>query len=88
MHDDYRLAQADREALWTLLLYAVYFAWWCVCAYGLGGGDVAEYQYVCGLPAWFFCSCIAGYPLLTLLLWLVVHRKFADMPLDDEGGRP
>ena len=77
-----RFAQANKEALITLGLYAVYFVWWYACAYGLGSGDPADYTYVLGFPAWFFYSCIAGYPLLTLALWLVIRCFFRDMPLD------
>lgn len=81
---DWRYAQANREALLTLGAYALYFAWWYACAYGLGGGDPEEYSYIFGLPAWFFTSCIAGYPLLSVLLWVMVRRGFKDIPLDDE----
>ena len=46
------------------------------------------YDYIFGLPAWFFLSCIAGYPLLSALLWFMVRRFFKDIPLDEEGGAP
>ena len=58
------------------------------CAYGLGDGDPEGYDYIFGLPAWFFLSCIAGYPLLSALLWFMVRRFFKDIPLDEEGGAP
>lgn len=78
-----RFRQANKEALLTLGLYAAYFVWWYAFAYGLGSGDPANYSYVFGFPAWFFYSCIAGYPILTLALWLVLRYCFKDMPLDD-----
>ena len=31
---------------------------------------------------------IAGYPLLSALLWFMVRRFFKDIPLDEEGGAP
>ena len=74
--------QADREALITLGLYGFFFVWWTVFAFGLGSGDPEEYTYVWGLPAWFFYSCVLGYPVMTLILWVVVRRFFADIPLD------
>ncbi len=74
--------QADREALITLGLYGFFFVWWTVFAFGLGSGDPEEYTYVWGLPAWFFYSCVLGYPVMTLILWGVVRRFFADIPLD------
>lgn len=80
--------QADREALITLGLYAFFFVWWTVFAFALGSGDVEEYSYVWGLPAWFFYSCVLGYPVMTLILWIVVRRFFADIPLDEpEDGK-
>lgn len=36
---DWRYAQANREALLTLGAYGLYFVWWYACAYGLGDGD-------------------------------------------------
>ncbi len=80
-----REAQADKEALLTLGAYALYFLWWYAFAYGLGGGDPEEYSYVLGLPAWFFYSCIVGYVLLSLLLWIMIRVFFRDIPLDTPG---
>ena len=74
--------QADREAYITLGLYVFFFLWWALFAFGLGSGDPEEYSYVFGLPAWFFYSCVAGYPVVTLILWFVVRKFFADIPLD------
>ena len=79
--------QADREALMTLGLYVFFFVWWTVFAFGLGSGDPEEYSYVFGLPAWFFYSCVLGYPVMSLILWIVVRRFFADIPLDEKKGR-
>lgn len=81
---DWRFAQANKEALLALGAYALYFIWWYVCAYGMGSGDPEQYTYVMGLPAWFFYSCIVGYPLITILLWAIVRFKFKHMPLDEE----
>jgi uncharacterized membrane protein YhdT len=77
-----RFRQANKEALWTLGLYAFYFLWWYGFAYGLGSGDPKEYSYILGFPAWFFLSCIAGCPVLTLVLWLALRKGFKDLPLD------
>ena len=79
--------QADREALVTLGLYLFFFLWWTVFAFGLGCGDPEEYAFILGLPAWFFFSCVLGWPVITILLWLAVRRFFCDIPLEgnDEG---
>ncbi len=82
--EDKRYRQADREARYTLGLYAFFFVWWFGFAFGLGSGDPAEYTYVWGMPAWFFYSCIVGYPVICLLLWGVVRYCFRNMPLEAE----
>ena len=45
---DWRYAQANREALLTLGAYGLYFVWWYACAYGLGDGDPEGYDYIFG----------------------------------------
>lgn len=82
---DKRYRQADREALYTLALYVFFFVWWCGFAFGLGSGDPENYVYIWGIPAWFFYSCIVGYPLICLLLWGVLRLFFRLMPLEEEG---
>ncbi|MDL2307315.1 YhdT family protein [Desulfovibrio sp. OttesenSCG-928-C06] len=79
-----RFRQANREALITLAVYIFFFLWWTVFAFGLGSGDPDNYSYVLGLPSWFFYSCVLGYPVVTILLWLVIKRWFKDIPLDGE----
>ncbi|WP_243544474.1 YhdT family protein [Pseudodesulfovibrio tunisiensis] len=85
---DWRYAQANKEALLALGAYGLYFIWWYAFAYGLGDSDPEQYAYVLGLPEWFFYSCIVGYPLITLLLWAMVRLFYRDMPLDGESGDP
>lgn len=81
-----RFRQADKEAGVTLILYAAFFLWWTVGAFGLG--QYAQMP-VFGMPAWFFVSCVLGYPLICVALWLVVRRVFVDMPLDScDSGEP
>lgn len=81
--DNWRYRQANKEALLALAAYGLYFVWWYVFAYGMGEGDPEQYTYVMGMPAWFFYSCIVGYPVITIVLWAVVRFKFKEMPLDD-----
>lgn len=71
-----------------MFAYALYFVWWYAFAYGLGGGNPDDYTYVLGLPAWFFYSCIVGYPLITLTLWGMVRLFFKEMPLEDVDDGP
>ena len=79
-----RFKQADREAWMTLCMYVFFFLWWTLFAFGLGSGSPDEYSYVLGFPSWFFFSCVLGYPVVTLLLWIVLRRYFVDMPLDTD----
>lgn len=85
---DWRYVQANREALFTLGAYALYFVWWYVCAYGMGDGDPDSYGLIFGLPEWFFYSCIVGYPLISVILWGMVHCFFKDIPLEEEESAP
>jgi uncharacterized membrane protein YhdT len=77
-----RFRQADREALITLGLYGLFFLWWTLFAFGLGGGDPEHYSYVFGMPSWFFYSCVLGCPVLTFLLWLAIRLGFSHMSLE------
>ena len=83
-----RFKQADREALITLGVYGFFFLWWTLFAFGLGSGDPEQYTYVLGMPAWFFYSCVLGYPVVSVLLWIVIKRTFTDMPLDASTNDP
>lgn len=79
-----RFSQADYEARVTLLLYAAFFLWWTIGAFGLG--DYAQTP-IWGMPAWFFVSCVLGYPLICVALWITVRLCFKDMPLDGHLGK-
>ena len=79
--------QATPEALLTLGLRLFFFLWWTVFAFGLGCGDPEEYAFILGLPAWFFFSCVLGWPVITILLWLAVRRFFCDIPLEGNDER-
>ena len=81
-----RYKQANKEALITLGLYLFFFLWWTFFAFSLGSGDPADYSYVLGLPAWFFYSCVLGYPVISLVLWVVLRLFFKDVPLDPHKG--
>ncbi len=68
--------QIKKEVGSTFLLYFAYFLWSIVTAYGLGSGDVEEYTYIMGFPAWFFFSCILGYPLCCFAVYLLIKKIF------------
>lgn len=79
-----KIRTINRETCIILFLYALFFIWWYATAYGLGGGDPAEYRTVFGFPAWFFYSCIVGYVGISLILWAAVKFFFKEIPFDDE----
>jgi uncharacterized membrane protein YhdT len=83
-----KFAQANREALISLVLYAAYFAWWYFFAYVIGAQDPDTYAHVLGFPAWFFYACIVGYTLITFSLWIVIRLFFKEIPLEDNDGAP
>jgi uncharacterized membrane protein YhdT len=81
------LSVARREALFSISLAFLYFAWWYITAYGLGSRPVDEYTYIAGFPAWFFLSCIAGFLVFSVLAFLMVKLFFTEIDLDSEVKR-
>ena len=79
---DKRFTIANKEALFCLALTLANFIWWYGFAYGLGSSPIEEFTYIMGLPAWFFLSCVAGFPVFAVLAWLMVCFLFTDIPLD------
>ncbi|GGC82929.1 sodium:pantothenate symporter [Thalassobacillus devorans] len=77
---------AHREA-WIGVGLAVFnFIWWFGFAYGLGGASPSSYDYIFGLPAWFFFSCVLGFIIMVVLVLLVVKFWFIEVPFEEEGG--
>ena len=77
--------QARRETVVTCGLYLFFFLWWTVFAFGWESGDPSTYSYVLGMPAWFFFSCVLGYPVVCLALWICLRLFFKEIPLDDDS---
>ena len=77
------LKTAKKETWAIIGLYAAFFVWWYVTAYGFGD-DPSEYRYVFGFPEWFFYSCIVGYVGIAVLLWLVIRLVFQDGSFEKE----
>ena len=79
--------QLNKEALLTVGLYVLYFAWWYFFAYHFGEKDVAKYRYILGLPEWFCYSCVLGRIVINALGLIVVKVFFRDIPLDESKDR-
>ncbi len=76
---------ANREALIGIALALFNFLWWYGFAYGLGSKPVEEYQYIMGMPAWFFYSCVVGFAVMVVLVTILVRNVFKEVPFDGNG---
>ncbi|MCF6138852.1 YhdT family protein [Alkalihalobacillus berkeleyi] len=65
-------------------LAIVNFIWWFGFAYGLGQKPPEEYTYIFGFPTWFFYSCIVGFILFSLLVFVMVKLFFVEVPFEDQ----
>lgn len=82
--EDPRFRIANREALMGVGLAIVNFLWWFGFAYGLGRKPPEEYTYIFGFPTWFFYSCIVGFILFSLLVFVMVKLFFVEVPFEDQ----
>lgn len=73
--------QIEKEAKITVAVYFFYFLWWYFFAY-YKSDNPEKYQYILGLPSWFFYSCILGFIILNIISYLVVKFFFKDIDLD------
>ena len=74
--------QINKEALFNIFLYFFYFFWWFYFAYIYPPKNVEDYKYVLGLPDWFFYSCVLGFVLVNLLVYIVVKFFFKNIDLE------
>ena len=74
--------QINKEALITIFLYFLYFLWCYYFAYIYPPKNVEDYKYVLGLPDWFFYSCVLGFVLVNLLVYIVVKFFFKNIDLE------
>src|SRR5699024_2360829 len=81
-----RFKIAHREALIGCALAASNITWWYGFAYGLGSKPPEEYTYILGFPAWSFLSCIAGFVVMVILVFLVVKVVLKDVSFEDDAG--
>ncbi|GIN88351.1 sodium:pantothenate symporter [Heyndrickxia sporothermodurans] len=86
---DQRFKIAHREAWIGVSLAIIHFLWWFGFAYGFGRSNVKDYKYILGLPEWFFYSCVLGFILIVVLVFIAVKYFFKEVPFEDEesGGQ-
>ncbi|GAK13032.1 YhdT family protein [Geomicrobium sp. JCM 19039] len=82
---DRRFKVAHREAWIGVGLAIINFVWWYGFAYGLGSRPVSEYQWVFGMPAWFFYSCVVGSIVMIVLVIIAVRYFFTEVPLEEDN---
>ena len=83
---DPRFKIAEKEAWIGIGLVLFNFIWWFGFAYGMGSDPVDKYQYIFGLPAWFFYSCIAGFIIMVLLVAVVLKVFFTEVSFEEAEG--
>ncbi|SDI46818.1 YhdT family protein [Natribacillus halophilus] len=83
--NDPRFKIANREALIGVGLALFNFIWWYAFAYGLGSQPVADYDFIFGMPAWFFYSCLIGSVIMIILVVFMVKFFFKEVPLNEKG---
>ncbi len=81
---DPRFQVAKREAWIGVGLVLFNFLWWFGFAYGFGSFPVEDYQYIFGMPAWFFYSCVVGSVVMIVLVIIVVKFFFKEVPFTKE----
>ena len=76
--------QINREAIWTFVLYGLFFLWWYATAYGLKDSTLR----ILGLPAWFFLSCVVGWLLCCIGVTILVKKVFRPVDFTEFEGQP
>lgn len=81
---DRRFKIAHKEAIIGIILVVINFLLWYGFAYGLGSGDPREYQYILGMPEWFFYSCVVGSIVMFILVSFSVKFLFKNVSFEEE----
>jgi len=79
--------QLKKEAVVTIAIYLLYFAWWYIFGYGMGDRDPNEYKYILGLPDWFFYSVILGFIVISTIINVAVKYFFKEIQFEDENKK-
>lgn len=78
---DLRYKQANREAIWAIILTLFFMVSWYLTAYLL-----PVKTGVLGLPIWFELSCIFLPLIFIVLCWFIIKLQFKEIPLDSNNG--
>lgn len=85
MNREQKDAQIRKEALATLILFAVCFLWNVVFAYALSDSGIR----IGGLPLWWIISVPGMFAVAVVGVIYLLKKVFVNFSLDDatEGGR-
>lgn len=75
-----KMAQTDREALATLAASLAILAYFWVTVFLFRHSA----SVVLGMPLWFVLSCVGGYLLSIILVWLLVRLAMRNFALGGE----
>lgn len=76
--------QLRREAGATGLVLAALIVLWCVFGFGSYALTGTE-PLLAGLPLWALLGTVGIWLTAIVLVWLLLHFVFKDMPLEDEA---
>lgn len=62
----------------TIVVFIGFIFWWFLFAFAYPTNDPAKYNYILGLPAWFFYSVVCGYIIFNIIAFIVVKYFFKD----------
>ena len=82
MNREQKDKQIRKEALATLILFAVCFVWNVGFAYGLSGSGIRLF----GLPLWWLISTPGMLIIAIIGVVILLKKVFVDFELDDEEG--
>ncbi len=80
--EDRRFKIARFEALCSVSLALLYLLWWYGFAYHGTPEDPSSFNFVMGLPGWFFFSSVLGPFTFCVLAWVMVKVLFRPVSLD------
>lgn len=88
---DPRFKLCDRDMFIAFGFQLIYMVFILAVSYGMGGKSMSEYQFILGMPSWFFICVVGVVVFIGILAWLCL-KKFADMSVEayvsdeSEGG--
>lgn len=74
-------AQVRREAMATMILFAICFLWNVIFAYALSGSGIR----IGGLPLWWLVSVPGMFLIAVVGVFILLKKVFVNFDLEDAG---